>query len=232
MAELVDVLSNLGGPTLRLVKGTVTAVSTGALTVKVNGDTFTNVPYPKGTWSPAVNDIVYLLNQAGFGMICLGSPVAPTAATPWPTPTTRTIQPSTVANWQISATYPAGNWSVPGDGTLVQSKGYQSSGVWFYAASDLAAWGSAQLGKIEMQLDVASGTPQLALHRNASPAGTLDSYGGPLTVSQLTGTPIWVPLPLSFGYDLLSGAAKGVVATSQGFDAQIPASGTIRLTSL
>lgn len=232
MAELVDVLGGLGGPAAQLSKGQVTAVSTGALTIQVNGGTFTNVPYLKGSWAPAVNDIVYLLNQSGFGMICLGSPVTSSAATPWPAPTILTVTPSTVANWQISTTYPAGAWSVPGDGTLVQAKGNQSSGAWFYAASDLSAWGSTKLGKVEMQLDVASGTPQLSLHRNASPVGTLDSYAGPLTVSQTAGTTAWVSLPLSYGYDLLSGAAKGLVATSQSFDALMPASGTIRLTSL
>jgi len=231
-SELEDVLGSLGGSGLRLRKGTVSAVATGALTIAVDGATFTKVPYLKGSWAPAVNDVAYLLLQPGFGALALGSPVAP-APDPTPTPpTTKIITPTTLGNWVVDTANPAGHWVVDGLGDLVQTKAYASSGAWFYSAADFTSWGSAGIAQVQMAIEVDSGTVQLALHQNPTPTGTLETYSGPLTISVPTGTPTTVNLPLQWGKDLVSGEAAGIVATSQSFSAALTGGGTITLTSL
>jgi hypothetical protein len=182
MPDIVTTLLGLGGEGATLRKGTVTAVSTGRLTVSVDGDVFTRVPYLIGTWTT---------NAAGTG----------------------------------------GAWS----GTLsdlVQSAGYRSSGAWIYAPADLAPWAATAIGMVEMELLVTSGSPQLALHRNTDLSEPLDTYNGPLPVSAPLGAATWVPLPVSWGRDLLSGEARGIVARSQSADAVLDLHGTLRFTSL
>jgi hypothetical protein len=231
MPDIVTTLLGLGGEGATLRKGTVTAVSTGRLTVSVDGDVFTRVPYLIGAWTPAVDQQVYLLHQAGFGMLALGSPVLPTADPAPAAPTTLLVDPDLVANWTTNAAGTGGAWS----GTLsdlVQSAGYRSSGAWIYAPADLAPWAATAIGMVEMELLVTSGSPQLALHRNVDLSEPLDTYNGPLPVSAPLGAATWVPLPVSWGRDLLSGEARGIVARSQSADAVLDLHGTLRFTSL
>lgn len=228
MPDFLAVLQGLGGQGATLVKGKVTAVSTGRLTVEVNGGEFTRVPYMQGGWTPAVDEQVYLLAQQGFGMLALGSPVIPDADAALPATTTATVDPDTVGNWSARAQA----WTVPLDGILTQADPYALTGAWFYDTADFSAWTTQALATVEMQLEVVSGTPQLALLRNQALTGDPDTYSGPLPVTATLGAVEWVPLPLSWGADLISGAATGIAATSQSYEAVLDLHGSIRLTSL
>lgn len=232
--KLAGLLSRLGGEGATLVRGRITAVSTGALTVRINGDEVGDIGYLKGAWVPSVGEEVFLLNQAGFGMLALGSPVLPAASGTAPGQLTFGADPSALADWQITPVAPGGVWVATGTGELTQSRDFQSSGVWFYDAADFAPWAGEALSRVEIQLTLISGIPELVLHRTPSTgAGSvLDTYAGPLALSLTPGVPTWIPLPLFWGRDLLSGVAKGVAASSQQFDAQLDLSGSLRFTTL
>jgi hypothetical protein len=231
MPGLVDVLSTMTGVGATLLKGTIISVSTGRLTILIDGDVFSRVPYLDNGWVPVADAQVYVLNQQGFGMLAIGSPMAVGADEALPPSTTLLVDPEVLANWQISTAFRNGTWIVPGDGVLVQTADYRSSGAFFYDAADLSPWAATELASVEIELEVASGVPQLVLHRNAAPNETLDTYGTPVTVTGISGT-AWVPLPLTWGRDLVTGAAQGVVARSQTLDAALDLHGTLRLTSL
>lgn len=224
--KLAGLLSRLGGEGATLVRGRISAVSTGALTVLINGDEVSKIGYLKGSWIPKVGEEVFLLNQANFGMIALGAPVMPDAPGTLPAQQTLNVTPSALANWSGSA------WVVSGTGVLTQAKDFQSSGAWFYNAADFVPWATTALSRVEIQLTPLSGIPELTLHRNASVGAPLDAYEGPLTLNLTPAVAQWVPLPLSWGRDLLSGAAKGVALRSQQFDAVMDLSGSLRFTSL
>jgi hypothetical protein len=228
----LGVLAGLGGQGAVLRKGKVTAVATGALTVQVDGDTLPNIPYLKGTWAPAVNDVCFMLTQAGFGTLAIGSPVAQPAQPAPAAQTTLTAAPSLVDNWEITTAYPAGHWRSDGTLGLTQSQDFMSTGAWFYAAGAWTSFSSKKLSSATMQLQVDSGTVQLALHKNVDRSTPLNTYGDPLTFSVPLGTPTTVNLPLQWAKDLVSGTAKGIVARSSIFDAHLTGNGTITLTSL
>jgi hypothetical protein len=229
---LLGTLAALGDRGAVLRKGKITAVATGALTVLVDGDVFTNVPYLKGSWVPAVNDICFMLNQATFGTLVIGSPVAPAVPAPPPAPSTLVVAPSILDNWEITTSYPAGHWRSDGTLGLTQSQDFMSTGAWFYAAGAWSSFSTKKLASVAMALQVDSGTVQLALHKNVDRSLPLNTYGDPLTFSVALGVPTTVNLPLQWGKDLVSGVAKGIVARSSIFDAHLTGNGTITLTSL
>jgi len=229
---LLGVLAGLGDRGAVLRKGKVTAVATGALTVQVDGDVFSNVPYLKGSWAPAVNDICFMLIQATFGSLVIGSPVAPAAPVAPPAPSTLVVAPSILDNWEITTSYPAGHWRSDGTLGLTQSQDFVSTGAWFYAAGAWSSFSTKKLASATMALQVDSGTVQLALHTNVDRSTPLNTYGDPLTFSVPLGAATTVNLPLQWAKDLVSGAAKGIVARSSIFDAHLTGNGTITLTSL
>jgi hypothetical protein len=230
MPDLADVLAGLSGEGATLVKGTISAVSTGRLTVTINGGTFDRVPYlDLGTaWTPAVGAQVYLLNQKGFGMLAIGSPKIPAADPAVAASITTIVNPDTVGNWTARTQ----TWTVPLDGVLNQVAPETASGAWFYDPADFAAWIGRTLARVEIELSVLSGTPALALLRNAPLDGPPDPVAAPQAVSAPLGGPVWVPLPLSWGNLLVSGEARGILASSLTFDAVLDLHGSVRLTSL
>lgn len=221
-------LSALGGEGATLLKGEISAVSTGLLEVEVNGGTFERVPVLDNTgWTPAVGAQVYLLYQENFGMLAIGSPRTPTPSTPFPASVSETIAPDARGNYSSNTD----SWTAA-TGPIIQLAPYAAVGGWFYTTADFAAWTTRDLAGVEMELLITSGTPQLTLLRNEPLDGTPDTYSGPLTVSEPLGAPVWVPLPLSWGTDLINGTALGIAARSQSFDAVLDLHGNIRLTSL
>lgn len=229
--KLTGVLDELGGQGATLLRGAITAVSTGALTVRVNGDVFTRVTYLKGGWNPQVGEEVFLLNQAGFGVVCLGSPVA-AAANPVTAVSTTTLDPSTLANWQISTTYPAGHW-VTGTADLSQTPDKVSSAVWFYDAVALAAV-TFPLASVQLELLLESGGPvELMLHTSAAPSGGFTPIEDTVwIVSPVVGTVTSVALPLDWGRQLIAGTARGITARSASRSAELFGHGSLTFTSL
>jgi len=230
--KLAGVLARLGSEGATLVRGRITAVSTGALTVLINGDEVGDITYLKGAWIPSVGEEVFLLNQAEFGMLALGAPVLPAASGTEPDQITFGVDPTVLADWRVNPATPAGVWAPSATGVLTQSRDFQSSGVWFYDPTDFASWADEALSRVEIELTLISGIPELVLHRNTGTTAPLDAYAGPLPLSLTPGIATWVPLPLAWGRDLLSGAAKGVAARSQQFDAVLDLSGSLRFTTL
>lgn len=230
--KLGGLLSRLGGEGATLLRGRITAVSTGALTVLINGDEVGRVGYLKGAWIPDVGEEIFLLNQAGFGMLALGSPVLPAAPGALPEQLTLGADPVVLAEWRVTPAAPDGVWVATGTGQLTQLRNFQSSGAWFYDAADFASWADTALSRVEMEVTVLSGVPELVLHRTASTAEALETYGSSVTLSLTPGIASWVSLPLAWGRDLLSGEAKGVAVSSQQFDAVLDLSGSLRFTSL
>lgn len=229
MADILAVLQALGGEGATLIKGTISAVSTGRLTVNVNGGTFDRVPYMQGGWTPTVGQQVYLLHQERFGTLALGSPVAPAADGTLPAQALMSVAPTARANWTARTS----SWEAVGsDGLLTQRLAYKVSGAWFYPAASFTPWAATELASVEIQLLLDSGTGQLALHRNEALTGEPVILEGPLTVTPEAGVATWVPLPLSWGRALLDGSALGIAAWSQAFDADFDLHGTLRFTSL
>lgn len=257
MADLADVLvSSFSGKGAVLARGVITAVSTGYLTVRVDGNTFTKVPYLKGSWTPAVNDNVYLLTQEDFGTLALGSPVQPAAPSPPATPGVATVAPSAVSNYELppsaygytiaedgskvpKAFYTPGTWNDRGGvlSQLVALGAPSSSAVWFYTPATLAAI-TFPLASVTMQLQLTSGGPvELRLHSDLSPTGLLhyqlavDSriYPLPLNVGTTTTT---ISLPLDWGKRLIAGTSRGITARSSTTNAVLQAHGSLTFTSL
>lgn len=232
MSGLDQVLVGLGATGATLSKGIVASVQTGTISVTIDGGTFTRVTVLKGSWTPVVGEQVFLLSQADFGTIALGSPQAAPAPPAPTTPTVTVVDPSTIANWQVNAANPLGAWAST-LGSLVQAKDGSSSGVWFYDPADLVFPGA--LGGVEMQLAKLSGDyPELVLHTNAGPVGAFaPSAEAPLRLNLPVSSGItWVSLPLAWGRSLLDGTAKGIAVSSQIYDATLDAYGSLRFTSL
>jgi hypothetical protein len=231
MADLAAVIASLGGQGAALARGTVTAVGGGAVTVALNGGSYTNVAY-LGT-APAVNAQVALLIQEGWGMIALGVLSTVPAPAALPALGTVAVDPSTMANWVATPAGP-GAWQTS-LGDQVQSAEQRSSGVWFYAAGAFAAV-PAYVERLDMALEMTEGTVvELALHGSAGPVDTLVTLPGtPSRAYRLDpgDAPVTVTLPIGWAALLKNGTARGVMARSQIHDARLFGHGTLTFTGV
>jgi len=230
--KLTGLMARLGGQGATLSRGRIVAVSTGLLTVLVDGGEVPRVGYLKGSWLPEVGEEVFLVQQAGFGSIALGALVTPAAQDTLPDQLTFGVDPSAMADWRITPAAPGGVWVPSSTGVLTQTRDFQSTGAWFYDAADFAPYADEALSQVEIQLTPLSGIPELVLHRNSGPTGQLDTYSGPLSQQLTPFVPQWIRLPLAWGRALLSGEAQGVAVRSERFDASLDLSGSLRFTTL
>jgi hypothetical protein len=234
MPDLARVLAGLGSQTsASLIRGRVTAVSTGLLTVTVDGGTIERVPYLEGGWTPAVNDQVFLLTQPEFGVIALGSPASTTPPPAPPAPQVVEVQPTTLSNYELPPNalgyvtaedgsrvhrsfYVPGSWNAR-NGTLTQRPDYASSAVWFYSSSPALAGINFSVARMTMRLLMSSGGPvELTLHTTSTPSGSLSVLrtAVPVLVRPTVNVLSEVPLPLEWAAQLRAGTARGITACS------------------
>jgi hypothetical protein len=79
MPDLGALLGQMLGDTgTSIFQAVVDAVGTGVVTIRLNGSTFTDVPYVTSAFypatAPAINDRCYVLAQKDWGMVVIGKP--------------------------------------------------------------------------------------------------------------------------------------------------------------
>lgn len=225
MPELSDVLTR-GGST-RLIQGVAAAiVGTRSQYVHIDyaAGRVLNAGMLNGV-TVVVGDLVWFLLDDEAGALVIGKQnvsgtheaggVAPPAAV--------------TINAVSSATYDAYavTWTA---GTLVQSPTQYAS--WFYSAGSLSTLAGYSLAAVEVEVTRTSGGPlEFTTHSNVSGSGAYtggtDRFGAPATP---VGVATWVPLPLDWGTELISGAIRGVSIGGGLFSGTYSGTGRIRLT--
>lgn len=218
MASLQDVFAELSGPRLNWITGTVSAVSGGYASMSYAGGTITKCGY-LDQYTPVVGDFVHALSLEGQGVLILGSTnTGSPGGPPAPIPQTPVIiTPSG------SATRVGGQW-VAG-----LTQGPDSYPCWFYGTMPVIA----NLQSVEIEIFGSGGPPEFLAHKTvaATPGVPLVLVpGSPWIPTITTG---WIPLPLGWGRDLLSGAIEGfAISSSNGQIGTYTGTGRVRFTPL
>ncbi len=223
MSLLEGFLAEISGPSVQWLTGKVYAVNADStVTLEYNGGFIHNV----GTldhYTPAEGDIVHALAKEGQGIIILGSnntPVTPAPVFPPGTPV--------IVNPVLTRTYTRAtdSWTA---GVGVQAPGVV--GAWTY---NQLALPNVMLEKVEIEIVMVSGgPPEFVAHSNSTLAGPLEVSDYVWRVAKpVYNVASWVPLPISWGDDLINGSISGFGLSSSGQSGTYSGTGRVRLTPL
>lgn len=229
MPNLDTWLAGLAEPRLNWIQGTVTEVNDGFLTLAYGDGEIENAAYLR-QYTPTVGDQVHALSYEPMGVLVLGmtkvSVVPPPVETPL-APQIFTVNGTATYDMSLSTWTP---------GTLLQ--GIDKVACFFYTPSAFTALSGVffQLAEIEITR-VSGGPPEFIPHLNlntSSPLSTPDDmmFWRP-DVDLPIGVPTWVPLPVGWAQDLVSGDIKGIgIWTDLGSSGVYSGTGRVRLTQL
>lgn len=226
MADLSDLLAELGRPRLLWISATVSAVDpSGNVTLSYSGGTITKASR-LASYTPVVGDRVEALSFEPMGVLVLGKNTAPAVVPP-----TFQSRAAVIVNPVTRGTYGPGvnEWTA---GVLEQASGRVAC-VFFNGGFGALAGVALQSVEIEMVISTGGGPPDFVGIQNEGAAGILSTTGVPFrSVNNSPGAAVWMPLPIGIGQALVSGAIKGIGITSNGQSGSYTGSGRVRLTPL
>lgn len=229
MTNLDTYLAGLAGPTLKWIQGRVTSVQSGFLTMSYAGSDIPNVAY-LSHYTPVIGDYVHAISQDEIGVLVLGKTEGSTPVPPIPIP-----QIPQVFTANDTATYDqtTDTWTPT---VLVQSP--DEVACFFYTPASFVSAIATILQLVEIEIiRVSGGPPTFIPHLNLNTATSLQipgdlSFWRPDVVLPI-GTPTWVPLPVGWGQDLVSGDIKGIgIWTDLDVTGVYSGTGRVRLTPL
>lgn len=228
MAELSQLLA--APPMVEWIKATVIEVEGDYVSLSYRGGQIDNAAY-LSSYTPVANDIVHALSLSGMGILVLGASNGTGAAVdPLPTEIEALVSADGASTWHRSGELTA--WET---GVLV-STGPDDLGVWLYDTGLFTAAGVDMLTKFEIEVNMTGGGPaEFFLHNQAGASGDLEVVSSDPFVTSWTplGVLTWVELPVGWGEDLISGAARGIGVGGGLFSATwSPGGGRLRFTGV
>ena len=226
MTDLAEVLTP--GVPVRWLIGRVYAVTGDTFTMTYNGGQVPSVGYVDQV-VPQVGDVVHVLASDDNGMLCVGTNNVPLVAR---------VPPVAVGTPLIVTASSSGTYSTTtGTWTAGVAQDPTRTGCWFYAAGAFASMAMSSLAKVEVEVTRTSGgPPEFMEHTNLTGTGVLISVAGSgtryVTAAPPLGVATWLALPLEWGRNLVTGAAKGFGIGGGQFVGAYSGTGRLRLSPL
>ncbi len=204
--------------------GKVSAVTGDTVSVTYGGGTMTNVGC-LDQYIPAVNDIVHGLMWEPNGAIVLGSNNTP--ASP---PTPPAAGPQIIVNANSSGSYdiPSKTWI-----TATNNAGPNLYRAWFYLTSAFSSMVGLSLKSFEIELTETEWKGiDYATATNASATGLYTPVDYFISPAAAVGVPTWMPLPLTWGQQMITGAIKSIALGGGQYSGTFTGTGRLRLTAI
>lgn len=205
MPDLVDVLTTPAP--VNWITATIDSVNGNQVTLSYLGGLVPGVAV-LDSYTPVPGDAVHCLSRPRQGILVLGTANAVGGTPPdWTPGAASIITPSRYGEWD-------GAWDVTSAELL---SGPGNAATWHYRSADMLPWGTARVAAMEIELtrtpgDTGNGAPELFLHENATPTGTLvldlghSIVGPPVPVNGAA----WVRVPVSWAQEMATGPAFGI----------------------
>jgi hypothetical protein len=254
MPDLGALLGQMLGDTgTSIFQAVVDAVGTGVVTIRLNGSTFTDVPYVTSAFypatAPAINDRCYVLAQKDWGMVVIGKP-APGAVRGGGSAGVYLWEPDQTGEWNFSThSNPPTQFSA----TLTQTIAPYGTGsgqsttheyaIWHYLMSGNPLPGGSTVATASLMLSgswTSDGSSDWDYVEIGLYSSNLTDLGDLVKVPGASATyrfpTVWGPayssIPLDWIDQLAAGTAKGIYLQTLGFPLTLTGSGELRLTTL